>query len=358
MSFIDVPASLQIELSNVCNALCPTCKRNTVDWQVLKSMYEDNIDITLENLPVINVPEVSEAPNIYLKPNIIKDIVQSNVFKTIDNIQFVGTIDDPLASPHLLEILEIFLVAKPNITFHLHTNGSLRSPSFFTKLAKYFKIGTGNVVSFSIDGLEDTNHLYRRNCQWKKIIENATAFINAGGRAKWQFIEFKWNKHQLDEAKQLSEQMGFFKFERRPNIHTKWNIDVGNWAWEDFKDMGEPLYSGYVRPIAPKYAVRCSYKKRKQYHISYDGKLWPCCILNSARRHVKVKRHFEDNWSNRYPDKSWNDLNKYTIDEVVQHPFYQTDLDNSWNSYTHGPRKQDRIISCTISCSIWHRPEK
>jgi hypothetical protein len=44
--------------------------------------------------------------------------------------------------------------------------------------------------------LEDTNHLYRENVEWKKIMENARAFISAGGTAHWDMLIFDHNKHQ------------------------------------------------------------------------------------------------------------------------------------------------------------------
>ena len=349
MSFIDVPASLQIELSNVCNALCPTCQRNTLDWQILKDMKDSNTKLTLENLPVINVPEVANAPNIYVDVDTIKNITQSKLFNDISRVEFVGTIDDPLASPYLLDILETLHSAKPSLKFSLHTNGSLRTTNYFTELAKHF-INPGNSVSFSIDGLDDTNHLYRKNCQWHKIIENAQAFIKAGGNATWQYIEFPWNSHQVTQAKQLSEELGFKKFKHRNNIHNQWE-DFDNWQWEDFVDLmdADPLYS--ISKINPTDTVTCNYQKRKQYHISHDSKLWPCCILNSARGNVKISRHFADNWNNRYIDNDWNSLKKHSIDDIVQHEFYKTDLTDSWNSNTHGPNKKDRIINCTMSCS-------
>ena len=68
-------------------------------------------------------------------------------------------------------------------------------------------------VVFSIDGLEDTNHLYRRNVQWHKVMENAKSFIDAGGLARWRMIVFEHNAHQLKDAEQLSKAMGFGKFD-------------------------------------------------------------------------------------------------------------------------------------------------
>jgi hypothetical protein len=41
---------------------------------------------------------------------------------------------------------------------------------------------------------------------------NVQAFINAGGRAEWDYLIFKHNEHQIDEAKDLSKKLGFYSF--------------------------------------------------------------------------------------------------------------------------------------------------
>ena len=72
--------------------------------------------------------------------------------------------------------------------------------------------GPKDYCVFSIDGLEDTNHLYRRNVKWEKVIENARSFITAGGKAHWDMLVFEHNKHQVDEAKSYANKLGFVWF--------------------------------------------------------------------------------------------------------------------------------------------------
>ena len=50
----------------------------------------------------------------------------------------------------------------------MHTNGSAREQNWWKELAKYRVI-----VTFGIDGLEDTHHLYRISTDFNKIIDNA-----------------------------------------------------------------------------------------------------------------------------------------------------------------------------------------
>jgi len=65
---------------------------------------------------------------------------------------------------------------------------------------------------FGIDGLEDTNHIYRRGVKWERLQNNFREYIKAGGNAGWQFIVFPWNVHQIEEARQRSLDEGFTSF--------------------------------------------------------------------------------------------------------------------------------------------------
>jgi MoaA/NifB/PqqE/SkfB family radical SAM enzyme len=100
----------------------------------------------------------------------------------------------------------------------MNTNGGMRKPDFWTKMGELFskrnKESGFNYwqITFSIDGLEDTNHIYRRNVNWKNLMANVTAFIDAGGLANWDYLIFKHNEHQITEAKELATKMKFHEF--------------------------------------------------------------------------------------------------------------------------------------------------
>ena len=57
MHYLRKPIRLQIELSNVCNAKCLYCKRNQLDIFTLGTMLENNINVSMENLPVITLED-------------------------------------------------------------------------------------------------------------------------------------------------------------------------------------------------------------------------------------------------------------------------------------------------------------
>ena len=43
-------------------------------------------------------------------------------------------------------------------------------------------------------------------------MDNAKAFIDEGGIAEWQYLKFKHNEHQVEEARKMAEDIGFDKF--------------------------------------------------------------------------------------------------------------------------------------------------
>lgn len=86
----------------------------------------------------------------------------------------------------------------------------MHSTDWWKRLAKSIKNG---YVIFGIDGIGKTNSIYRIGTEYDKVIENAKAFIKTGGKAKWDFIAFKHNENEIEQAKILSYQFGFSEFQ-------------------------------------------------------------------------------------------------------------------------------------------------
>jgi MoaA/NifB/PqqE/SkfB family radical SAM enzyme len=181
---------LHIELTNRCNAACPMCMRFHQSSPLLRPDLELG-EISLEQFTSWFSPEF---------------------FKKIILVLFCGVHGDPCIAKDTLEITEYIVNSNPNTNILFNTNGGMRNPEWWSKLGSLLKNNKDNWVTFSIDGLEDTNHLYRRNVKWDKVMANAKAFIAAGGRAHWDFLIFKHNEHQIDEARQLATEMGFSRF--------------------------------------------------------------------------------------------------------------------------------------------------
>ncbi len=180
--------TLHLEVTDKCNAACPMCARNI-------NGGEDN----------------PQLPDVELSTTDVEKMFPIDFVRQLDRMYMCGNYGDPIAAKDTLEIFQYFRNNNPKMTLSLHTNGSAKSTEWWSQLAK--TLGPKGYVVFSVDGLEDTNHLYRQNTVFSKIMSNAQAFIDAGGRARWDYIVFAHNEHQVEEAEALATKMGFEKFQ-------------------------------------------------------------------------------------------------------------------------------------------------
>ena len=192
---------LHLETSSVCNAACPMCPR-----ELDKGFNKDTDAVSLSL-------------------NQIKDMFDETFIRNLDSMFMCGNYGDPASAPECLEIFKYFKNINPKISLGMHSNGSLRNKIWWGELGSILS-GNKDYCYFSVDGLKDTNHLYRINTNFDKIIENAEAFIKAGGRAHWEYLVFEHNEHQVEEARHLAESMGFVNF--REKVSRRFHLNITN----------------------------------------------------------------------------------------------------------------------------------
>ena len=140
--------SFHIEASTYCNARCPGCPRNIRGYN-LKNFVNQT----------------------HLSPKRYAEIRQK--YLDLERVRINGGLGDPMMNPDIYEIVTI-----SNCETQITTNGSIGTRKTFEQLAAH-KVQ----IEFSIDGLEDTNHLYRQDVPWNNIMDRVKWFINAGGEA-------------------------------------------------------------------------------------------------------------------------------------------------------------------------------
>ena len=212
--------------------------------------------------------------------------------KNLTNVEFCGNFGDPLMHPQLDSVINFFHKQKISIS----TNASLRNRQWWRTLGQNENI----TVTFCIDGIGDTHELYRRNTSYKKIIENARAFIEVGGKAKWQFIVFKHNEHQINEAKITAEEMGFekiyFKYSDRFDTDNKFRVYENNKYLYDLEKstkqttLRDFLRSGQGDKFWKKMyqnrsreQISCIWSELNQIYIHSDAMVYPCCMMASSQ---------------------------------------------------------------------------
>jgi MoaA/NifB/PqqE/SkfB family radical SAM enzyme len=174
---------VHLEITSKCNASCPQCSRNFFGKP-------------FDSLPLTE-----------LTLDDIKRIFPEEFVRQLKLMFMSGTYGDAMVARDTLEAFEYFRACKPSMRLGMHTNGSGRKPEWWERLASVV-----DYCAFGIDGLADTNHLYRRGTHWEKIMASVKAFIGAGGHADWHFIVFRHNEHQVEEARELARELGFREF--------------------------------------------------------------------------------------------------------------------------------------------------
>ena len=178
---------IHLEITQNCQASCPMCDRN-------------------QNGGALN-------PHIKLNELYLKDchkIFEREFIQQLETMYMCGNLGDPILAKDTLDVFNYFRSNNSTMWLSMNTNGGARNQQWWKNLANVLK--NPAAVIFSVDGLADTNHLYRQGVVWDIVEQNMRTFIEAGGRARWDFLIFEHNQHQIDEARALAEKWGVERF--------------------------------------------------------------------------------------------------------------------------------------------------
>jgi MoaA/NifB/PqqE/SkfB family radical SAM enzyme len=363
----DAVTQVHWEPTDKCNSGCSMCPR--YDSKGFEISTLENKEWTLES---------------FKKAWSVKFLSQ------LQKILACGNFGDPCACREFVDIYEYCREINPGMGLACNTNGSLRNPAWWSRLGAVMREdqNLGNYCTFSLDGLEDTNHLYRRNTNWKKIMENAQAFINAGGVAHWDYIVFEHNEHQVDEARELARSMGFKNFNvKRTTRWAKYKDGVGSYpvyskgthlydlkqpnedkfkhnfedsqyfkqskyqsiTLNDFKNM-VGIKNGDMRFVNGEWQtidldslnIACRAVKDVREHqphneifVSAGGHVAPCCFLGSEPMiDTKVKDRDENYISMIIAQGGMHRLNMHTTDiyDILQLDIFQKWIPDTWDN--------------------------
>lgn len=253
---------LELEISTRCNARCSVCPR--FEFGSLNKNFSLH-DISLESLENSISPEIWEQ---------------------IETVMLKGTVGDAGFHPNLDGILNFL----KNKNTHLHTNGSNRSIEWWKNIVR-----ENLITRFCIDGINAETHFKYRQTNFNKVIEHASAYISAGGRAEWFFIIFKHNQDQIELAKKMAFDLGFESFVA---IYSdRYDIDQITQSPDNFNlnlnhiiESRKPSFEWSSENIKPKNFYEkqqnkilvCPNMQSKTVYIAADGMVWPCCYYGSS----------------------------------------------------------------------------
>lgn len=329
-----------LEITNRCQASCPMCTRNYHGG--LPNPNIKNNDWTIDDYKSIFPPEL---------------------LKQLFSISFCGNFGDPIINDDLIGMMKYSVENNPNIEIQIHTNGGARKTEWWIELAK--SLPKKHAVHFSIDGLEDTHHIYRIGTTYDTVIRNARAFIEAGGNAKWVFLKFKHNEHQTEEARNRAKQFGFESF-----ILKNTTRFVGSDKFEVYDKEGNTVY--HLEPasdtklkfidknVIENYKlwldnseIDCYVKKIKQIYIDANRHVYPCCYLGATSYvHYKedellkpirddVRRQMK-NLISEFGTLDDIDATKQGLEKILNSKTWLNVWEKYWNI--------DKLIVCARTC--------
>lgn len=267
--------TIHLEVTQNCQASCPMCDRNMDGKGINPHINLD--ELTLEDCKRIFEPEF---------------IAQLNT------MYMCGNLGDPIVARDTLEIFRYFREHNPNMWLSMNTNAGARDEAWWMELANTFgKMGT---VIFSVDGLRDTNGIYRQGVNWDAVERSMKTFIAAGGRARWDFLIFEHNQHQVEEAETLSKEWGFEKFVAKKTgrfitgkgkaKETHQAVDRKGNQTADIKKPDDQYVNNALKKqtlLEIKYGsmdayyqqtpIRCKVKDEGSLFITAEGLAMPCC---------------------------------------------------------------------------------
>lgn len=299
----DIVETIEIETNTICNSWCPICIRYTIRdgelWLNPMAKINQQLDIRL-----------------------IEKVFSDPIISEYIDVDMIGTAGEPIAHPDFLEIVDIIYKHRPNARFNIHTNGGIRNTKFFTALGERLR-NKPSRVCFSLDGLRDTNEIYRIGVNWDRAIDNLKAYIATGASATWQFVIFDWNKHQLEECKNYAFELGCKEFETRENVDPV-GIDEAIHAAQN-KINNEPAKiinkNMDTLPMADWDYIDDMCYSKKGVFLNPEGTIYPCCMFNAAE-YDKVSKHFLNKAMYQTFGTGWNDLNTHSLTNIVGHQWW------------------------------------
>ena len=188
------------------------------------------------------------------------------------------------------------------------------------------------------------------------------AFINAGGRARWDFLIFEHNQHQVEQAETFANEIGFEKFTKKKSGRfissmtnkAKEEHQAVNRKGEETQTLTKPTEEKYTnRELAKteqlvkqygsmmdyynkaKISCKVATKEEKNIFITAEGLLMPCCW--TAGRMYKW-------WHKDYKvEQVWDFIDRAGGKEGINV------INNRLEDVTHGGLLQDIVNSWSLN---------
>ena len=325
---------IHFEPTQRCQAQCPMCDRTN-------NRHMKNAELSLNNF---------------------MSMVDIDFVHQLNSLLMCGNHGDPIVSNDTLSIFRYLRVNNPKMYLHMTTNAGARDDDWWKELVLI--LGSRGKVSFSVDGLEDTNHLYRVNVNWKKVEHAMDVFTQAGGKGIWVFLIFEHNEHQIEEAERMAKLFGLEFIKKKTGrwvqsykgkkidekitnkgnqVNTPKNKKNQNKSVIDYDKLIKR--HGSFQDYLDRTKIKCKSLYNNEIYISAEGLVTPCCW--TAGKFYKAYQEIGENqiWSYFDDLKDINALHT-PLRDIIDGGFFEK-LQKSWNISSCADGKS---IVCAEKC--------
>lgn len=298
--------SFAIDLTNRCNGKCMFCPRHCGFTKKMDTLSELDFDT-------------------------FKRTFNSHYLNHITNLVINGNLGEPTFYSKLFDLIDYVSSINKKVKIFISTNGSIRPVWWWRKLAEKMVYNQWNMIRFTLDGLEDTHHIYR-GTDYHTVVRNLMTYIESGGRAEWQYIVFKHNQHQIELAKKIARDIGCTNF-----------ITVISRHYKDHLERPDNIEAETKNELCLQSRERlfCTPIENRHLYISHEGVLYPCCDYGLFEDFRKIERYPGRMYIEYLRSLESIDLSRSTISDALNSSFFRYVFENKEN-----------LIRCQTGCKI------
>ena len=178
---------INLDITNKCPLLCPTCLRQSSAYITARRDYDE---MSIDDF--------------------------KKILKVFSWVEFSGQNSDPTAHSQLHDFLTLAYSHKLDI----HTAASHRKKDFYEEA--YERTGLDTSWIFGLDGLPEESHKHRINQNGMFIYEMMKLGVEVGCNIVWQYIVFNYNQDHIEQARQMAKDDGM-EFKLSFSSRWEWN---------------------------------------------------------------------------------------------------------------------------------------
>lgn len=283
---LDQFQGFHIEPTNICTLKCPRCSRTEFIEQFPGKWKNRSVDLAA-----------------------LQQFMDVDLTNKIVDIR--GSYGDPIYYSQLVEL--VTWIKQRGGYILLSTNGSYCPEERWHRLAEV--LDNRDTVIFAIDGVPENFTTYRVNADWPSIRQGIDIITKSRAQTRWEYLPFSFNTHTIEQARQLSIDIGINEFVVKPS--DRWQSD------DDWLKPTGPGYTNEIKITSLKQwratdvktdiNPRC-FIRHWDHYVSAEGYYTPCCFIADHRYYYK---------SLFYKHRDLFDISKTTLTEILNNPLTQ-----------------------------------